>query len=85
MIQRISLTNFKAYEDEEFNIAPLTLIAGINGMGKLMVDAIAGDGVDYNYVLALGILFSSMYIFVMLILDILYGILDPRIRISKEN
>ena len=60
-------------------------IYGINGMGKLMVDAIAGDGVDYNYVLALGILFSSMYIFVMLILDILYGILDPRIRISKEN
>lgn len=34
MIQKISLTNFKAYEDEEFNIAPLTLIAGINGMGK---------------------------------------------------
>ena len=60
-------------------------IYGINGMGKLMVDAIAGDGVDYNYVLALGILFSSMYIFVMLILDILYGILDPRIRISKND
>lgn len=37
MIQRISLTNFKAYEDEEFNIAPLTLIAGINGMGKSSV------------------------------------------------
>ncbi len=34
MIQRISLRNFKSYEDEEFNIAPLTLIAGINGMGK---------------------------------------------------
>ena len=34
MIQKISLTNFKSYEDEEFNIAPLTLIAGINGMGK---------------------------------------------------
>lgn len=34
MIQKISLKNFKSYEDEEFNIAPLTLIAGINGMGK---------------------------------------------------
>ncbi len=63
----------------------LEKIYGINGMGKLMVDAIAGDGVDYNYVLALGILFSAMYIFVMLILDILYGILDPRIRIAKDN
>ncbi len=60
-------------------------IYGINGMGKLMVDAIAGDGIDYNYVLALGILFSAMYILVMLLLDILYGILDPRIRIAKEN
>ena len=60
-------------------------IYGINGMGKLMVDARAGDGIDYNYVLALGILFSSMYIFVMLLLDILYGILDPRIRIAKEG
>lgn len=27
-----------------------------------MVDAIAGEGVDYNYVLALGILYSSLYI-----------------------
>ena len=60
-------------------------IYGINGVGKLMVDAIAGEGVDYNYVLALGIVFSAMYIFVMLVLDILYGILDPRIRIEKAN
>ena len=63
----------------------LEKIYGINGMGKLTVDAIAGDGVDYNYVLALGIVYSAMYIFVMLLLDILYGVLDPRIRISKND
>ncbi len=57
-------------------------IYGINGIGKLMVDAIAGDGVDYNYVLALGIVFSSLYIGIMLLLDILYGIIDPRIRLG---
>ena len=57
-------------------------IYGINGIGKLMVDAIAGDGIDYNYVLALGILFSSLYIGIMLLLDILYGIIDPRIRVE---
>ena len=33
-------------------------IYGINGIGKLMVDAIAGEGVDYNYVLALVIMYS---------------------------
>ena len=60
-------------------------IYGVNGVGKLMVDAIAGEGVDYNYVLALGIVFSSLYIGVMLLLDILYGIIDPRIRLSAKE
>ena len=60
-------------------------IYGINGIGKLMVDAIAGEGVDYNYVLALGILYSGLYIGIMLLVDILYGILDPRIRVSAKE
>ncbi len=60
-------------------------IYGINGIGKLMVDAIAGEGVDYNYVLALGILYSSLYIGMMLAVDILYCILDPRIRVSAKG
>ena len=37
-------------------------IYGIQGIGKLMVDAISGEGIDYNYVLALGILYSAMSI-----------------------
>ena len=60
-------------------------IYGINGVGKLMVDAIAGQGVDYNYVLALGIVFSALYICAMLVLDILYGIIDPRIRLAAKD
>ena len=60
-------------------------IYGINGVGKLMVDAIAGQGVDYNYVLALGIVFSALYIAIMLLLDILYGIIDPRIRLAAKE
>ncbi|MDO4538236.1 MAG: ABC transporter permease [Coriobacteriales bacterium] len=60
-------------------------IYGINGIGKLMVDAIAGEGVDYNYVLALGILYSALYIGMMLVVDILYGVLDPRIRVSANR
>ena len=58
-------------------------IYGINGIGKLMVDANAGEGVDY--VLALGILYSSLYIGIMLVVDILYGALDPRIRVSAKG
>ena len=60
-------------------------IYGINGVGKLMVDAISGQGVDYNYVLALGIVFSALYIGAMLVLDILYGIIDPRIRLTAKE
>ncbi len=60
-------------------------IYGINGIGKLMVDAIAGEGVDYNYVLALGILYSALYIGIMLVVDVLYGVLDPRIRVSAKG
>ena len=68
-------------------IAPLVvaLLTGINGVGKLMVDAISGQGIDYNYVLALGIVFSAMYIGAMLVLDILYGIIDPRIRLTAKE
>ena len=60
-------------------------IYGINGIGKLMVDAIAGEGIDYNYVLALGILYSALYIGIMLVVDLLYGVLDPRIRVSARG
>ena len=60
-------------------------IYGINGIGKLMVDAIGGEGVDYNYVLALGILYSALYIGIMLVVDLLYGILDPRIRVAAKG
>ena len=60
-------------------------IYGINGIGKLMVDAISGEGVDYNYVLALGILYSALYIGIMLVVDLLYGILDPRIRVAAKG
>ena len=60
-------------------------IYGIQGIGKLMVDAISGEGIDYNYVLALGILYSAMYIGVMLLVDLVYGVLDPRIRITAKR
>lgn len=61
-------------------------IYGIDGIGKLMVDAIAGGGgIDYNWVLALGILYSTLYIGIMLVLDLTYGLLDPRIRISTKR
>ena len=34
MITQLILKNFKTFDDETFTIAPLTLVTGINGMGK---------------------------------------------------
>lgn len=34
MIKEIRLKNFKVFQEESFNIKPLTLITGVNGMGK---------------------------------------------------
>lgn len=34
MITKIKLKNFKIFKEGEFDLAPLTLITGINGMGK---------------------------------------------------
>jgi oligopeptide transport system permease protein len=40
---------------------------------------------DYNVVLAVVFVYSIMFISVMLIVDILYGVIDPRIRLAKED
>ena len=58
-------------------------VFGIPGIGMLMVNAITNN--DYNVVIACAFVYSAMYIVMMLILDILYGVIDPRIRVTKEG
>lgn len=53
----------------------------IPGIGSLLVTAIQSN--DYNVTIALTFVYSALYIFVMLIVDILYGLIDPRIRLAK--
>lgn len=57
-------------------------IFAIPGVGSLLVNAIQSN--DYNVVIALSFIYSALYIGIMLVVDILYGIIDPRIRIGKE-
>ena len=58
-------------------------ICGIPGLGSLLVQSITVN--DYNVTIAVAFIYSVMYIAMMLIVDILYGIIDPRIRLGKEN
>jgi peptide/nickel transport system permease protein len=53
------------------------------GMGKLMVDGIASR--DYPVVLAGTFLFGTMVVLGNLVADLLYGVVDPRIRQGSRN
>jgi oligopeptide transport system permease protein len=58
-------------------------IFAIPGVGSLLVNAIQSN--DYNVVISLSFIYSAMYIGIMLVVDILYGVIDPRIRITKKG
>ena len=58
-------------------------IFSIPGVGSLLVNAIQSN--DYNVVISLSFIYSAMYIAIMLVVDILYGIIDPRIRLAKDD
>jgi peptide/nickel transport system permease protein len=53
-------------------------VFNVNGLGKLIVDAVAHR--DYPLIQALVLLFSFVFVFVNFVVDLLYGVLDPRIR-----
>ena len=59
----------------------LETIFAIPGLGSLLVNGITVN--DYNVVLAVAFLYSILYIVVMLVIDLSYGLIDPRIRLSK--
>jgi oligopeptide transport system permease protein len=58
-------------------------IFSVPGIGQLLITAIQAN--DYNVVMALAFIYSAMYIGIMLVVDILYGVIDPRIRLAKEG
>lgn len=55
-------------------------IFAIPGLGSAMIDSIATK--DYNMIMGFTIFYSFLYIVALLIVDILYTLIDPRIRLS---
>ena len=53
----------------------------IPGLGTLFVTAIQQN--DYNVTMAIAFIYSVMFVLVMLFVDLLYGVIDPRIRLVK--
>lgn len=55
-------------------------IFAIPGIGSLFIKAIQTN--DYNVVISLAFIFSIMFIGIILAIDLLYGVIDPRIRLA---
>jgi oligopeptide transport system permease protein len=55
-------------------------IFAIPGIGEQFVKSIMTN--DYPTIMAVTIMFSTMLVVVILIVDLLYGIVDPRIRVA---
>jgi peptide/nickel transport system permease protein len=53
-------------------------VFNIPGLGRLLVDAIVSR--DYPVIQAMLVVFSGVYVLINVLIDILYGFLDPRIR-----
>ncbi|GGH67750.1 peptide ABC transporter permease [Compostibacillus humi] len=58
-------------------------IFSIPGIGSLFVDSIKMN--DYTTIMGLTLFYSAFFILAILIVDILYGIIDPRIRVHGKG
>ncbi|MGV3488757.1 MAG: ABC transporter permease [Tuberibacillus sp.] len=58
-------------------------IFSIPGIGSLFVDSIKMN--DYTMIMAVTLLFSSLFVLMILIIDLLYGVIDPRIRVAGQK
>lgn len=56
-------------------------IFGIPGIGSLFVDSIKMN--DYSTIMGITLFYSAFYVLVMLVVDLLYGLVDPRIRLAS--
>ncbi|RFU63045.1 oligopeptide ABC transporter permease [Bacillus sp. V59.32b] len=54
-------------------------IFGIPGIGEQMVKSIAVN--DYNVIMGTNLVYATLFVVIVLIVDILYGVIDPRIRV----
>ncbi len=58
-------------------------IFAIPGLGSNLVDAV--NNRDYTVIMGLTIFYCALYIISLLVVDILYGVVDPRVRVSEDT
>lgn len=55
----------------------------IPGIGSLFVDSIKAN--DYSTIMGITIFYSAFYMFVVLVVDVAYSLIDPRIRLAANK
>ena len=58
-------------------------IFSIPGLGRELISAISNR--DYTVIMSLTVFYAFLYIVSLLIVDIVYVLVDPRIRLSRQN
>ncbi|WP_114165399.1 oligopeptide ABC transporter permease [Exiguobacterium sp. TNDT2] len=58
-------------------------IFAVPGLGELFVTSITLN--DYSVIMGTTLFFSGLFIIIILLVDLLYGVVDPRIRLGGDN
>ena len=56
-------------------------IFSIPGIGSLFVDCIKAN--DYPVIMGITIFYAAFYMLIVLLVDLAYSLIDPRIRLAK--
>jgi len=56
-------------------------VFALNGLGKTFVDSVTNR--DQTMILALVMIYSGLVLFLNLLVDLLYGVIDPRIDVAE--
>ncbi len=58
-------------------------IFAIAGIGRYYVESVANR--DYTVIMGITVMFAAFYVLMVLLVDIAYAFIDPRIKFEKEN
>jgi ABC-type dipeptide/oligopeptide/nickel transport system permease component len=55
---------------------------GLNGLGALLVQSVVAK--DFAVVQAITLVFTAAFVLINLVVDLLYAVVDPRVRLQQE-
>ena len=56
---------------------------GIPGIGRFVFEAVGSR--DYDVILATTVIFSTVFVVMNLIVELIYGFIDPRVRLGDTR